>query len=52
MKPPILLHFGSYLVVLICENNEYAISVHVDKSISVKNISTRAVSLWFSGRER
>jgi TPP-dependent pyruvate/acetoin dehydrogenase alpha subunit len=36
-------------VVLICENNEYAISVHVDKSISVKNISTRASAFGFPG---
>jgi acetoin:2,6-dichlorophenolindophenol oxidoreductase subunit alpha len=36
-------------LVLICENNEYAISVHVDKSISVKNISTRASAFGFPG---
>jgi acetoin:2,6-dichlorophenolindophenol oxidoreductase subunit alpha len=36
-------------LVMICENNEYAISVHVDKSISVKDISTRAAAFGFPG---
>jgi len=34
---------------MICENNEYAISVHVDKSISVKDISMRAAAFGFPG---
>jgi TPP-dependent pyruvate/acetoin dehydrogenase alpha subunit len=36
-------------LVMICENNEFAISVHVDKSISVKDISTRAAGFGFPG---
>jgi len=36
-------------LVMVCENNEFAISVHVEKSISVRDISTRAAAFGFPG---
>lgn len=36
-------------VIFVCENNMYAISVHVKKSTSVKNISDRAVAYNIPG---
>jgi TPP-dependent pyruvate/acetoin dehydrogenase alpha subunit len=36
-------------LVMVCENNEYAISVHTSRSISVPDISTRAAAFGFPG---
>lgn len=36
-------------LVLVCENNEFAISTHVSESISVPNISLRAQGFGFPG---
>lgn len=37
-------------VVYVCENNQYAVSTHVSKSTSIKDISIRASSYGIEGR--
>lgn len=37
-------------VVYVCENNQYAVSTHVSKSTSIKDISVRASSYGIKGR--
>jgi 2-oxoisovalerate dehydrogenase E1 component alpha subunit len=36
-------------VVFVCENNQYAISVHVSKQMAVENVSVRAQGYGFPG---
>jgi len=36
-------------VVFVCENNQYAISVHVSKQMAVENVSIRAQGYGFPG---
>ena len=36
-------------VIYVCENNEYAVSTHVSRSVPIKNISDRSISYGIPG---